>query len=651
MEIINQNRFNDLKATGQLPSPNGVALAILNLMQQDDVTVKDITHVIQTDPALSGRLIKFANSVHFSTRRAIVSISEAVMLIGMPMVRQLVLGFSVLSNFRYGKCSAFNYKEFWSRSLATAIANQALSARAKTAAEETFTCGLLSDIGSLAMATLFPERYAEILNAAAGKSLDEIASQEQEQFATDHKEMTVALLKEWGFPAIFMETVYHHENPDNGNFQEGSRAYTLVHGLHLASCLAKVCLADESSRRLLLPRLYVLGARLGIDSEALMVLSDSVVAEWQDWGRILDVPTQELPPFAEMASSLPETPEIGGDEAPEQAAKAEFPMRILVADDDKSIALYLRKILSDCGHVVVTAANGKDAQQKVVEFNPQIVISDWMMPEMDGISLCKSLRSTREGRRIYFLILTALEEEGQLIEAFEAGVDDYVVKPFSPKVLKARLRAGQRVIQLQEELTREREEVRRVATELAVTNRRLQRLALTDPLTLLPNRRYGMDRLEQEWAASKRSGRPLCCMLIDLDRFKQINDSYGHDVGDMALQQAAAILKEFSRTQDLISRVGGEEFLVLCPDTGMKAAVQYAERIRKTFEAASFKAAKTGCKMTVSIGVAERDHAMDHFSKLLKVADLALYQAKQKGRNRVVMASQGEGGIFWESPI
>ena len=147
MEAINQNRFKELKATGQLPSPKGVALALLNLMQQDDVTIQDIAHVVQTDPALSGRLIKFSNSLHFNTRRPIVSVSEAVMVIGLPMVRQLVLGFSVLSDHRNGKCNAFNYQEFWSSSLATAIANQALSAQAKTSSEETFTCGLLSGIG------------------------------------------------------------------------------------------------------------------------------------------------------------------------------------------------------------------------------------------------------------------------------------------------------------------------------------------------------------------------------------------------------------------------------------------------------------------------------------------------------------------------
>ncbi len=632
METVNQDRFKELKATGQLPSPKGVALTILNLIQRDDVTVQEITRVIQTDPALSGRLIKFSNSAYYSARRPVASIAEAVMLIGLPMVRQLVLGFSVLSDFRDGKCSAFDYQKFWSRSLATAIAFQALSARIRASSEETFTCGLLSPIGSLALATLYPEKYAEILKLAAGKPLDELIGLEHERFAIDHNELSAALLRDWGFPAIFTEMVSCHENPDRGNFQEGTRAYNLVHALHLASCLAGICMADESSRRLLLPRLYVLGARLGIDSEALMALNDRIVGEWQEWGRILDVPTQELPPFAEMTSSLPLAPEM----APEQAAGVEFSMRVLVADNDSAVTRSLRNTLTGLGHTVAAAANSKDALRQVVDFNPQVIISDLVGQDADSIAFCKALRASREGRGIYFLMLTAVEEETRLVEAFEAGVDDYIAKPFNPKVLKARLRAGQRVVQLQEELTREQEEVRQVASELAVTNRRLQRMAMTDVLTLLPNRRYGMERLAQEWAASKRNNRPLSCMVIDFDGFKQINDKHGHDVGDSALQQAALILREFSRTQDLIARIGGEEFLAICPDTGMKAALVYAERIRKTFDEISFKVGDGKGRMTVSIGVAERTPAMEHFSTLLKAADLALYQAKLGGRNQVV---------------
>ena len=144
------------------------------------------------------------------------------MVVGLPMVRQLVLGFSVLSDHRNGKCNAFNYQEFWSSSLATAIANQALSAQAKTSSEETFTCGLLSGIGKLTLATLFPDKYAKVLSTAAGSSPDELLRLEQEQFDTDHNELAAALLKEWGFPVILIETVCHHEHPEKGDFQAGS---------------------------------------------------------------------------------------------------------------------------------------------------------------------------------------------------------------------------------------------------------------------------------------------------------------------------------------------------------------------------------------------------------------------------------------------
>jgi GGDEF domain-containing protein len=154
-----------------------------------------------------------------------------------------------------------------------------------------------------------------------------------------------------------------------------------------------------------------------------------------------------------------------------------------------------------------------------------------MMPQMDGIELTRALRQTKIGRSIYVLILTGLEDEEKLVEAFEAGVDDFMNKPLKARVLAARLRAGQRVVQLQQEIERDREEIRKFAAELAVTNRRLQ-VALTDALTGFPNRRYAMERISQEWSAGNRTKRPLACMVVDVDAFKIINDTYGHDVGD-----------------------------------------------------------------------------------------------------------------------
>lgn len=646
-KVITPERFEEIKATGQLPSPKGVALAVINLIRREDVSMPEVARVVQSDPALAGRVLKLANSAHAGMRRPIVSISEAVSVLGFPTLRQVALGLSVLSNYRSGQCKNFNYQDFWSGSLATAIATQLLSTNAKTSPEETFICGLLANIGQLALATLFPDVYSEILGKKAGVDFATMEKTEYAVFATTERELTTALLLDWGLPKLFVNAVYFHEVPEEGGFEEGSRDYVLTYALHLSTRLARVCLMPAEERRKYLAELYLIGAKLGIDAEQLVSLADRVVAEWQGWGKILDVPTQNLPPFAEIAASLP----ANGDKIANSSGSDGGSFRILLVDDSPSILQFVTAILGAAGHTVATAGSGKEALNVALDFRPQIIITDWVMPEMDGVALCKALRATQTGQRIYVIILTSLDDEEHLVEAFEAGADDYIVKPLNEKVIKARLRAGQRIIRLQEEIEREREEIRRYAAELAVTNRRLQEAALTDPLTGLPNRRYGMDRLEQEWAASLRNKRMLACLMIDLDRFKQINDNHGHDVGDAVLRQSAKILRESARTQDLVCRLGGEEFLVICPDTSPPAALQCAERIRKTFEAAAFTVENDKFHVTVSIGVAARGKSMPHFDQMLKAADQALYAAKAQGRNRALFAKQEKAEVFWDSPI
>lgn len=633
MELIENRKFEELKATGRLPSPKGVALALLNLTRNDDYTATDVTHIVQSDPALAGRLLKLANAANQGLQRPVVSLSQAVMLLGVPMVTKTALGLSLLSEHRKGTCKRFDYEGFWSRSLAAAIANQWLGYRAQTAADETFTCGLLSKVGMLALATLFPDEYDGVLAKAAERP-GELLTLERECFAFDHRALTVALLREWGLPSVFVQAVFHHEKPEEAGFEESSRAFLIVHSLHFSAHLAEMCtMADETARQRMLPRLYVLGARLGMDTEAVNVLTDQIVAEWQEWGTILMIPTREVPPLAELAEALP-------GEAGASATASPAPLRILVAEDSKTMRSMLERMLTSEGHVVVTAANGREALVKAVEFAPQIVVTDWVMPELDGLGLCKALRETKAGRMMYIIMLTVLEEEDRLVEAFEAGADDFIVKPFSERTLKARLRAGQRIVRLQEEILCEREDMRRSAGELALTNQRLLEVALTDALTQLPNRRYGLERFEQEWAAALRKERPLSCMLLDIDRFKQINDNYGHDMGDAVLRRVATLLKQAVRREDVPCRLGGEEFLVICPDADLKATAVVAERIRRQFEECIFEHAGHALRLTTSIGVASRDASMEGVDALLKMSDQALYTAKQSGRNRVVAYSR-----------
>jgi diguanylate cyclase (GGDEF)-like protein len=201
----------------------------------------------------------------------------------------------------------------------------------------------------------------------------------------------------------------------------------------------------------------------------------------------------------------------------------------------------------------------------------------------------------------------------------------------------ARLGAAQRVVQLQEDLAADREQLLRYSNELAIANERLLLQALTDSLTGLHNRRFAMERLEQEWALTKRGGRALSCLMVDVDHFKLINDRHGHQVGDEALKRVATVLKKAARTEDVVCRYGGEEFLVICPDTKLADAFQCAERLRLSVEAQTLKLPDGNeLKMTVSIGLTEKQDAFNSLAVLLNQVDKNLYAAKEAGRNRCV---------------
>jgi diguanylate cyclase (GGDEF)-like protein len=306
----------------------------------------------------------------------------------------------------------------------------------------------------------------------------------------------------------------------------------------------------------------------------------------------------------------------------------------LVVDDDETTLTVLKRLLQTLGHQVHTADNGRAALELALEVHPQMVIADCVMPEMDGIALTRALRETLFGRSLYILVLTRVDDDEKLIEALDAGADDFIAKPPRPRVLEARLRAGQRVIQLQREIEQDREEIRHFAAELAVTNRRLQQAALVDPLTEFPNRRYAMERLDQEWAAASRSKRPLACMMIDVDSFKHVNDRYGHEAGDAVLQKTAEVLKRSARAHDVICRIGGDEFLVICPDTEVEAALQCGERLCSAVAATIVEYSSHRFKGSVSVGVASRDPGMPDPKAMIRAADHAMYAAKSGGRGR-----------------
>jgi two-component system cell cycle response regulator len=309
----------------------------------------------------------------------------------------------------------------------------------------------------------------------------------------------------------------------------------------------------------------------------------------------------------------------------------EKPQTILVADDEPVNRALIQRRLEREGYRVLTAQNGSEAVKKTKEALPDLVLLDVMMPEMDGMDACRLIKEDERTRDIPIIFLSARDETEMKVSGLTLGANDYISKPFKAEELLARVHVAIR-------LKRERDYLRTSAEEATIRAEVAQERAMTDALTSLLNR-YGLQHvLVREHAEARRYNRPLSCLMIDLDNFKTINDTYGHTAGDLALRQVADILREAVRGSDTIFRYGGEEFLVLLPETDIEGAAALGEKIRAATSSRSF--GDEGYyifNLTLSAGASslcDNESGNDMIAR----ADMALYHAKEQGRNRVESA-------------
>jgi diguanylate cyclase (GGDEF)-like protein len=632
-----QKRFDELKATGRLPSPTGVAMQILKMAQQEGVGLAEVARVIKGDPALAGRLLQLVNSSYYAGARAITAVNDAVTRLGLDVVWQVALGFSVISGYRRGGvCKHFDYDEFWSTSLGTAVSAKVLSKNSNMGnPEEAFTCGLLSQIGRLALACIYPEAYSVILAAAADQPDQEAMKLEQKTFAMDHRELAAAMLRDWGLAESWVQAVRYHEDPVHSDLPEGHQAQKLAWMMHASALLGGICVASPEKRGALLQDLLAKSARIGIASDKLVSICDHCAHEWISWGGILGIKTRDLPPLSSITDvNRPE--DLTQTEKASPLREESQEIRALVVDEDPTTMGAVRQKLPP-GSRLMGAHKAQDAMRMALEFDPQLIITDWGVPTVGGLALCKALRKSKAAQQIYILMLAPKYDEELLANALEAGANEYILKPIMPRVLEARINVALRVIRLQQEVVRDRDQIRHQLADLAVLNRMLEQAALTDPLTSLPNRRYALDRLEQEWSASIRNNHALACMHLDLDHFKRVNDTYGHDAGDKVLREISGVLRKALRTTDVLCRIGGEEFLVICRETSSEQALICAERLRQRVEEHRIELSANEVAITVSVGIAERNSVIPDPEALIKHADMATYASKTAGRNRITL--------------
>jgi len=314
-------------------------------------------------------------------------------------------------------------------------------------------------------------------------------------------------------------------------------------------------------------------------------------------------------------------------------------MRVLVADDESTTRLVVKAVVQKLGHECLIAVDGDRAWTLLQETAVDVLITDWMMPGLDGPELCRRLRARTADSYTYIILATVLAERHDVLAGMQAGADDYLIKPLDPFDVQTRLVAAERVTGLHRDLTDARAEQQRL-------NRELAGQARTDPLTQLGNRLRLREDLERIHARARRHEQSYSIAMCDLDHFKLYNDTYGHPQGDIALQQVAAILVSDLRTTDAAYRYGGEEFVIIYADEDLPAAINSTERLRAAVEALAIphRGNLPPGILTISAGVATYTPRSDiDANAVIEQADRALYTAKQHGRNRITAPTRPTG--------
>ncbi len=491
----------------ELPTLPTVATKLITLTSKEDTTLSDIAHLVAQDISLSAKILKVSNSAFYSFPQQIGSINQAVSILGINAVRSLVLSFSFLT-MKAGKAETrFNFKRFWERSLASAVAAKLILDNVKEAnTEEVFISGLLQNLGELILARTFPVEYDQVLQAVEEKQQDTFAAEES-VFGLNHSLVGVEVARHWGFPEVLLIPIQYHHQPDQYAGKDQTIRAT-VRAVYLSDLLVNLLFSDK--------------------------------------------------------------PEVYHKQFRKEAAK----LLGLTTDNIENI---LEQV-----HIKIKEAGSY--------FNLKI----------------KSSKSVQE----------ILQEANIRLSLINLDYD-----------------------QMNKQLVQAKIHLENLTKELEKKNSILDNLANLDGLTGIYNHRYFQNILEQELNRSSRHNNPVSILLIDIDHFKKVNDTYGHQAGDFVLAEFSKIIKANIRQYDVLARYGGEEFVVILPETSTEAALLVAEKLRAIIEKTIFADNREKYQVTASFGQACVTPSPEDGSAkntLINQADQALYQAKEKGRNQVV---------------
>ena len=302
-------------------------------------------------------------------------------------------------------------------------------------------------------------------------------------------------------------------------------------------------------------------------------------------------------------------------------------MKVLIAEDEPISCRALEKSVTGWGYETITAKNGKEAWEALRKNEVRIAVVDWMMPGMDGIELCQKIRhdyQQKKSKYIYIILLTGKDQQGDIITGLSAGADDYITKPFSFLELKVRIQNGERIIKVEDEQIE---------------------LASYDSLTKVWNRKKILDFFKEELSRGRRENQATGVVIVDVDWFKNVNDSHGHFIGDEVLIEVVSRLKKCIRAYDKLGRYGGDELILVLPNCGLSHVKNIAERLRLSVCEKKISTKKGLLDITISLGGISSDMSLEASAdELIQASDRALYSAKKRGRNKAVIIDHLEAG-------
>ncbi len=604
-----QSTLMQIQALGYLPTPSSTAVRLYELMRSEDTGIPEMAAVIKGDVSLTARLLHMANRGGYA-QRSVTSVEEALMRVGTMTVANLAIGLSVIDDaVKSPSRDTRLYLELCHQSLAAAVVAEWFCDRpgVPVSAADLFACALLARIGQLALLRFYPEAYADLLRRDCSPA--ERLELEREHLGIDHQAISLALLREWGFPDIFIDAIRLSETAEEARIGE-SRRQVMGQLLHNAWEIAPF-LEKKYTAHLGLHVERAL-ATMGLETSA--GECDSIVArllqrlkEWES--------TQQID--IKMAEQTETSTEEGQLSV------------LLVGVGEQERSVWGAALIAQ-GFAVADSASLHEAMVRVAKGGADILIireaPNGLLSAAEVALVGTWLKDVPRAALVVVPDGGRYDEE-HAVALLEAGVTAILPGDVTAGCLVAQAGPLSDRVALARTLELERLAHRRVLSELVLTTRKLHMQTLTDPLTGLANRRMADAFLKRHWAQLERRKTALSCLIIDLDNFKQINDRFGHDAGDSALRAFGSVLKHQVRQEDLAVRMGGDEFLVVCPMAHESDLQVLRQRLIKA--TAQLKL-ETGV-LEFSMGIAESDLVtMKSPEDLLRAADQHLMQHKRK---------------------